>query len=74
MATQGYELYPKFRKTWNFGWGFMGKANIMFPGSVTPLQVMASIQKDTSDMLRFFMLLEDEAWTDVLGVKGLDVS
>lgn len=62
---------PRTNKpAWHFGYGFFGDLNLAVPGSAIPLQVTYELSI-TQGQYALFLLLKDEEWTDIFGIKGL---
>jgi hypothetical protein len=58
---------------YDFSIGFFGGAGVKVPGSTVPLRVSWYMMKAGNDY-SLSMEIEDDAWTNVLGVRGLNVS
>ncbi|KAK6519149.1 hypothetical protein TWF281_003838 [Arthrobotrys megalospora] len=58
---------------WHFGYGFFGDVNISVPGSIVPLQCHYHLRKLSQTYL-LSVTLKDDEWTEVFGIKGLNLS
>lgn len=62
------------RLGYEFGHAFWGSAGVKVPGSVVPMRVDWNLGVGPTGEYSMMMSMQDDAWTDVMGIQGLNVS
>lgn len=70
----GIELSIKDVVSAELAWGFVGIVDLKVPNSVVPLVLQYDLVPDSESCRLSMGLKEDEAWNDVFGVSGFNVS